>query len=117
MSALDVGLLVFLGWQGFRGYRLGLIQSVIKLVGWVLALWLGSQFARSAAVAFSGWVQDPVGQRLAAFVCIVVLVLLRRSTLAQVFLYRLQIDLKSMKFLYSHHQIQRHKLLDIESKT
>ncbi len=75
MSALDVGLLVFLGWQGFRGYRLGLVQSVIKLVGWVLALWLGSQFARSAAVAFSGWIQDPVGQRLAAFVCIVVLVL------------------------------------------
>lgn len=75
MSTLDVVLLLFLAWQGWRGYRLGLIQSVIKLVGWVLALWLGSQFARPVASSLASWVADPVGQRLLAFVLIVVLVL------------------------------------------
>ncbi len=76
LSTLDVVLLVFLAWQAWRGFRLGLINSLIKLVGWGLALWLGSALARQVAPTLSGWVADPAGQRLLAFVLVAGLVLL-----------------------------------------
>jgi membrane protein required for colicin V production len=75
MNYLDIASVVIIMWATWTGLQRGLIRSLTSLIGWLLALVLGSRFAESLAPHFSLLTQDPVVQKIAAFAAIAALVL------------------------------------------
>jgi len=75
-SGLDILIAVIVLWSLYRGFRVGLIESLVGLLGWFATLYVGTHFARSMAHMFSGVVADPVLQTALAFLVIVLLMLM-----------------------------------------
>ena len=75
MNYLDIASVVIIMWATWTGLQRGLIRSVTSLIGWLLALVLGSRFAQTLAPSFSVLTHDPVVQKIAAFATIAALVL------------------------------------------
>ncbi len=75
MNYLDIATLVIILWGFWTGVQRGLIRSLTSLIGWLLALVLGSRFAALAAPHFSILSEDPVVQKIAAFAVIVLVIL------------------------------------------
>ncbi|RYY79145.1 MAG: CvpA family protein [Moraxellaceae bacterium] len=75
MNYLDIASVVIIMWATWTGLQRGLIRSLTSLVGWLLALVLGSRFAPSISPSFSVLSHDPVVQKIAAFATIAALVL------------------------------------------
>jgi len=75
MNYLDIASVVIIMWATWTGLQRGLIRSLSSLIGWLLALVLGSRFAPVLAPKFSVLTQDPVVQKIAAFAAIAALVL------------------------------------------
>lgn len=75
MNYLDIASVVIIMWATWTGLQRGLIRSLTSLIGWLLALVLGSRFAPNIAPGFSVLSHDPVVQKIAAFATIAALVL------------------------------------------
>lgn len=75
MNYLDIASVVIIMWATWTGLQRGLIRSLTSLIGWLLALVLGSRFAADVAPGFSVLSHDPVVQKIAAFATIAGLVL------------------------------------------
>lgn len=84
MNYLDIASAVIIMWSTWTGLRRGLIRSFTSLIGWLLALVLGSRFAQTLAPHFSLLTQDPVVQKIAAFVAIAAVVLLITALVGKV---------------------------------
>ena len=75
MNYLDIASVVIIMWATWTGLRRGLIRSITSLIGWLLALILGSQFAATLAPYFAILTKDPVVQKIAAFAAIAAIIL------------------------------------------
>ena len=83
MNYLDIATLVIILWGFWTGVQKGLIRSVTSLIGWLLALVLGSRFATLLAPKLSLLTGDPVVQKIAAFAVIVLAVLSITALISQ----------------------------------
>lgn len=83
MSYLDIATLVIILWGFWTGVQKGLIRSLTSLIGWLLALVLGSRFATLLAPELSMLSDDPVVQKIAAFAIIVLAVLTITALIGQ----------------------------------
>ncbi len=75
LSVLDFIIIAFTLFGMVKGFRIGLIQSVVGLVGWLLALLLGSRLAHVLAPFFVDIVKSPVLQLALAFLAVALVVL------------------------------------------
>ena len=75
MNYLDIASVVIIMWATWTGLRRGLIRSLTSLIGWLLALVLGSHFAAKFAPYFALLTTDPVVQKIAAFASIAAIIL------------------------------------------
>jgi len=75
-SGFDIAIAVIVMWSLYRGFKVGLIESLVGLVGWFATLYVGTHFARSVGGVFAGVVKDPVLQTALAFLVIVLLMLM-----------------------------------------
>ncbi|MEY2864207.1 MAG: hypothetical protein RLY58_1914 [Pseudomonadota bacterium] len=73
LSGFDLLLLAVLLYQTWRGLQQGLIRAFVGVVGWLVALYAGSHYAKSIAPLFSGVVADPTLQIAVAFMALVVM--------------------------------------------
>lgn len=76
MNYIDLAIIVIVLWGFWTGVQRGLVRSLTNLLGWLLALVLGSRFAGDVAPVFKTLTHDPVVQKIAAFAVIVFLVVL-----------------------------------------
>lgn len=83
MNYLDIVTLVIILWGFWTGVQKGLIRSLTSLIGWLLALVLGSRFATLLAPQLSMLSDDLVVQKIAAFAVIVLLVLTVTALIGQ----------------------------------
>lgn len=76
MNYIDLAIIVIVLWGFWTGVQRGLVRSLTNLLGWLLALIVGSRFAGDFAPLFDVLTHDPVVQKIAAFAAIVSLVVL-----------------------------------------
>ncbi|MBC7751083.1 MAG: CvpA family protein [Candidatus Saccharibacteria bacterium] len=74
-SGLDIVIAVIVLFSLYRGFKLGLVRSLVGLAGWFATLYVGTHYAREMGYLFSGIVKDPVLQTALAFLVIVLLML------------------------------------------
>ncbi len=74
-SALDIVIAVIVLFSLYRGFKAGLVASLVGLVGWFATLYVGTNYAREMGFFFAGVVKDPVLQTALAFLVIVLLML------------------------------------------
>ena len=84
MNYIDLVIVVIVLWGFWTGMQRGLIRSVTSLLGWVVALILGSRFAPVVAPSLSMLSHDPVVRKIAAFVLIALAVLVVSSLIGSV---------------------------------
>jgi membrane protein required for colicin V production len=75
-SGFDIAIALIVLYSLYRGFKVGLIESLVGLVGWFATLYMGTHFARSMGGSFAGVVKDPVLQTALAFLVIVLLMLM-----------------------------------------
>ncbi|MEC7120122.1 MAG: CvpA family protein [Pseudomonadota bacterium] len=71
MNTLDILILLVVVLSIWRGFQLGLIRSVVSVVGWFVALYVGTHFAKPMSPFFVDWVSTPALQTAVAFVVLV----------------------------------------------
>jgi membrane protein required for colicin V production len=76
MNTLDLILGVLFILNLFNGFRQGLIKALANLIGWFLALILAMRYTPELQPWMQQFSPDPTLQKIAAFVAIVMLVLL-----------------------------------------
>lgn len=74
LNGLDVVLLVWVMWCGYRGYKKGLVAALLGLIAWIMALILGSALAKQAAPAMARFADDPAVQLMLGFIAVALLV-------------------------------------------
>jgi len=74
-SALDIIIAIIVLFSLYRGFKAGLVASLVGLVGWFATLYVGTHYAREMGYVFAGVVKDPVLQTALAFLVIVLLML------------------------------------------
>jgi|GEM_PF-284014 len=74
-TLLDVGIALIVLWSLYKGFRAGLIESLVGMLGWIITLYVGTHFARSLGYLFANIVHDPILQTALAFLVIVLLML------------------------------------------
>jgi membrane protein required for colicin V production len=74
-SALDIIIAIIVLFSLYRGFKVGLVASLVGLVGWFATLYVGTHYAREMGYVFAGVVKDPVLQTALAFLVIVLLML------------------------------------------
>ncbi len=75
-STLDIIITIFVLFNLYRGFKAGLVASLIGLVGWFATLYVGTHYASGMGYVFAGAVKDPVIQTALAFLVIVLLMLM-----------------------------------------
>ncbi len=91
MNGIDLLIVVVLGLSMWRGFRLGLIRSVLSLVGWLVGLYVGTHYAKPLAPLLTGWIDTPALQTMAAFVLLLLAVSLLFRLLAALLVSLLQV--------------------------
>lgn len=71
MNGLDLLILATITLCVWRGFQLGLIRSVLSLMGWLVGLYVGSRYARELAPSFSEWIETPAFQTVSAFLLLI----------------------------------------------
>ncbi|MFZ3192253.1 MAG: CvpA family protein [Moraxellaceae bacterium] len=71
MNGLDLLILVTIALCVWRGFQLGLIRSVLSLMGWLVGLYVGSRYARELAPLFAEWIETPAFQTVVAFLLLI----------------------------------------------
>jgi membrane protein required for colicin V production len=84
MNYIDLVIAVIVLWGFWTGIQRGLIRSVSSLLGWVLALVLASRYVPMLAPSMSVLTHDPVVRKIAAFVVIVLAVLIVSALIGNV---------------------------------
>ncbi len=84
LNVLDFILIAFTLFGMIKGFRIGLIQSVVGLLGWFVALILGSRLAPVFAPHFVGVVDSEVLQLALGFLTVALLVLALLQVIAMV---------------------------------
>jgi len=74
-STLDIIITIIVLFSLYRGFKAGLVASLVGLVGWFATLYVGTHYARGMGYVFAGVVKDPVLQTALAFLVIVLLML------------------------------------------
>lgn len=74
-SGLDILITVIVLFSLYRGFKAGLVASLVGLAGWFATLYVGTHYAREMGYVFAGVVKDPVLQTALAFLVIVLLML------------------------------------------
>ena len=74
-SALDIVIAVIVLFSLYRGFKVGLVRSLVGLTGWFATLYVGTHYAHEMGFFFAGVVKDPVLQTALAFLVIVLLML------------------------------------------
>lgn len=85
MSGIDIIIAVVVLIGLWRGFKVGLIKTVVGLVGWLIALIAATRLASSIAPQMSGIVENPVLQTALAFLVVVIVILAIMHVLAYVF--------------------------------
>ncbi|PID37823.1 MAG: colicin V production protein [Pseudomonadales bacterium] len=93
MNGLDIVILIFVVLGMWKGFSVGLIQSVVSIIGWLLALILGSKLSDSVAPYFVDIVKSDVLQLALGFLTIVLVVI----TILHVVAYILRSILSTLK--------------------
>jgi membrane protein required for colicin V production len=75
-STLDITISVIVLFSLYRGFKAGLVASLVGLVGWFATLYVGTHYARGMGYVFASVVKDPVLQTAIAFLVIVLLMLM-----------------------------------------
>ena len=76
MNGLDLLILATIALSVWRGFQLGLIRSVLSVMGWLVALYVGTQYARAVAPLLADWIDTPAFQTVAAFLLLIAVVFL-----------------------------------------
>ena len=76
MNGLDLLILCTIALCVWRGFQLGLVRSVLSLAGWLVGLFIGTQYAKPLAPLFAEWIDTPAIQTVAAFLLLVIAVFL-----------------------------------------
>lgn len=76
MNGVDLLILVTIALCVWRGFQLGLIRSVLSVVGWLVGLYVGTHYAKSLAPLFADWIETPAFQTVAAFLLLIAAVFL-----------------------------------------
>ncbi len=74
MNGLDLLIILMLGLCIWRGFQLGLVRSVLSLVGWLVGLFVATQYAKPLAPLFAEWIETPALQTIAAFLLLILAV-------------------------------------------
>ncbi len=74
-SGLDIVIAVIVLFSLYRGFKAGLVASLVGLAGWFATLYVGTHYAHQMGFFFSGVVKDPILQTALAFLVIVLLML------------------------------------------
>jgi len=82
MNGLDLLIILILGVCIWRGFQLGLVRSVLSLVGWLVGLFVSTQYAKPLAPLFAEWFATPALQTIAAFIVLLLAVFLVFRVLA-----------------------------------
>jgi len=72
---VDVIALVFVGWYAVSGWRMGLVRSLVLIVGFVLAVYCGARFAPGIGDAFGAGMSPGVRYGI-AFVLVFAVVMI-----------------------------------------
>jgi len=84
MDWLDVILIIMLVIPTFIGWRRGLVDAVIPLVGFAIAIILAGQFYDSVASWLSHWLHSPAQAKLLGFAIIFILVVAAAMVVASI---------------------------------
>ncbi|KAA8730995.1 CvpA family protein [Acinetobacter qingfengensis] len=76
MNTLDLILIVLFILNSFNGFRQGLIKALANLIGWFLALILAIRWTDQVQPSMRIFTQDPVLQKIAAFIAIVMVIII-----------------------------------------
>ena len=76
MNVLDIILIILLILSNVNGFRQGLVKALLGLVGWFVALLLAIRFGPQVQPLMAQYSADPVIQKIAAFVSIIVVVMI-----------------------------------------
>jgi len=82
MNAVDFGIIAVIFISLLIGWRRGFLREVLSLASWAVALIAAVQFAEVLGARFTGLIDQPVLQVIAAFALIFVLVLFAFSYLS-----------------------------------
>jgi len=85
MSGLDIVIAIVVLIGLWRGFQVGLIKTVIGLVGWFIALIAATRLAGVVSPQLTGIVQNPVLQMAMAFLLVVIAILAIMHLMAFVF--------------------------------
>ncbi|WP_230661396.1 CvpA family protein [Psychrobacter sp. I-STPA10] len=75
MSVLDLSISVIVLFGLWRGWRLGLIQTMLSMVGWFIALVAATRLADDVAPSMAAIVASPVLQTALGFLAVVLVVM------------------------------------------
>lgn len=84
-GGLDFIIIAIVVYGMWRGFQAGFIKSVVSLVGWFVALVMGTRFASSFAPNMAAFVSSEVLQLALAFLAIVLVVICVIHIFAKVF--------------------------------
>jgi membrane protein required for colicin V production len=85
MNAVDITIVVVLAASVLLAFWKGFVHQVLSLLGWVLALLAARLLGQEVAPIFSSWLADPGLQLAAAYVAIVLVVLLASVVVSSAF--------------------------------
>ncbi len=93
MNGLDIVILIFVVLGMWKGFAVGLIQSIVSIIGWLLALVLGTKLSDSVAPYFIDVVDNDVLQLALGFLAVVLVVI----TILHIVAYILRSILSTLK--------------------
>lgn len=76
MNGLDLLIVLTITLCIWRGFQLGLVRSVLSLAGWLVGLFVGTQYAKQLAPLLVEWIDTPAIQTVAAFLLLIMAVFL-----------------------------------------
>ena len=76
MNAIDLMILLTVALCVWRGFQLGLVRSVLSLLGWLVGLYVGTRYANTLAPSLASWIETPAFQTVAAFLLLILTVFL-----------------------------------------
>lgn len=85
MNAVDIVILVILAASVLLAFWKGFVHQVLSLMGWVLALLAARLLGQEVAPVFGSFLSDPGLQLAAAYIAIVIVVLLASKVISSAF--------------------------------
>ena len=74
MNTIDIIILAILAFSCINGFRQGLLSALANLLGWIFALIIAMNSASTLAPLMSGFSHSVVVQKIAAFACVALII-------------------------------------------